>query len=82
MTNISSLKNLGPTSAEWLRQVGIHTEEDLRNVGVIQAYKMVEAAGYKPTLNLLWAMVGTLEGIGWDEIPEGMKAQLKKELLS
>ena len=29
------IRNVGPKSAAWLRQIGIRTEEDLRKIGSI-----------------------------------------------
>ncbi|MCB1611435.1 MAG: TfoX/Sxy family DNA transformation protein, partial [Xanthomonadales bacterium] len=50
------IRNVGPKSAAWLRQIGIRTEEDLRKFGAVEAYRRVKLAGFKPTLNLLYSM--------------------------
>ena len=52
------IRNVGPKSAAWLRQIGIRTEEDLRKFGAVEAYRRVKLAGFKPTLNLLYSMAG------------------------
>lgn len=77
---ISDLPNLGPKCAEWLEAVGITTEEDLRAVGIIEAYKRCQDAGVNTTLNLLWAMFGALNNIPFEEVPKDIKEQLKQQL--
>ncbi len=52
------LSNIGPKSAAWLRQVGIRTIEDVREHGAMAAYLKVKRAGFKPGLNVLYALIG------------------------
>ena len=54
------LRNIGPKSAAWLRQVGLHTPEELAEAGPIEAFMRVKRAGFKPSLNLLYALEGAL----------------------
>ena len=42
--------------AAWLRQVGVRTLDDLRRVGVVETFMKVKRAGFRPSLNLLYAM--------------------------
>lgn len=39
---IASLRNLGPTSAGWLREAGVRTVGDLRRLGQAVAYLLVK----------------------------------------
>ena len=71
------LRNIGPKSAAWLRQVGLRTEEDLRAIGALEAFMRVKRAGFKPSLNLLYALEGALMGCHWQEVP----AERRRELL-
>jgi DNA transformation protein len=49
------MKNMGPKSSEWLASVGIHTLDDVAQLGVVETYKRVKATyPEKVTLNLLW----------------------------
>lgn len=66
----TKLRNIGPKSAAWLRQTGIRTQEDLVAVGSLAAYVRVKRAGFKPSLNLLYALEGAILGCHWQEIPE------------
>lgn len=73
------LRNIGPKSAAWLRQVGLRTEADIVAVGPVEAYMRVRRAGFKPTLNLLYALEGALCGCHWQEVPEPRRQQLAQE---
>jgi len=74
------LRNIGPKSAAWLRQVGLRTPEDLRAAGAVGAFIKVRRAGFKPSLNLLYSLEGALVGCHWQEIPESRRQQLIAEL--
>jgi hypothetical protein len=73
------LRNIGPKSAAWLRQVGLRTEADLVAVGPVEAYMRVRRAGFKPTLNLLYALEGALCDCHWQDVPEARRQQLAQE---
>jgi DNA transformation protein len=70
------VKNLGPKSSEWLVSVGVHTLDDVVKLGVIETYKRVKAAYPE----MLWGLQAALLDIRWDELPDDIKAQLRKEL--
>ena len=56
----TTLRNIGPKSAAWLRQVGLRSHEDLVAVGAVGAFVKVRRAGFKPSLNLLYSLQGAL----------------------
>ena len=70
------LRNIGPKSAAWLRQVGLRTRADLEGVGAVEAFMRVKRAGFKPSLNLLYALEGAILGCHWQEIPEERRNEL------
>ncbi|MCC4594229.1 TfoX/Sxy family protein [Xanthomonas campestris pv. phormiicola] len=74
------LRNIGPKSAAWLRQVGLRTQQDLAAAGAVGAFLKVKRAGFKPSLNLLYSLEGALTGCHWQELPEARRAQLLGEL--
>lgn len=76
MAPSEKIRNVGPKSAAWLRQVGIRTEEDLRKIGAVEAYRRVKIAGFKPTLNLLYSMAGAEDDCHWTQLGEDRKAAL------
>lgn len=74
------IRNVGPKSAAWLRQVGVRTREDLARIGPVDAFLKVKRAGFRPSLNLLYAMAGALADCHWAELPEQHKQELIAEL--
>jgi DNA transformation protein len=72
----TKLRNIGPKSAAWLRQVGLRSREDLAAAGTVEAFMRVKRAGFKPSLNLLYAIEGALLDCHWQEIPDARRAEL------
>ena len=70
------LRNIGPKSAAWLRQVGLRTHGDIAEIGSLEAFMRVKRAGFKPTLNLLYAIEGALLDCHWQELPEARRSEL------
>ena len=77
--NNEKLRNIGPKSAAWLRQVGLRTQGEIAAVGTVEAFMRVKRAGFKPTLNLLYAIEGALLECHWQEVPEPRRQQLVAE---
>ena len=74
------LRNVGPKSAAWLRQVGIRTPEDLVAAGAVGAFMKVKRAGFKPSLNLLYSLEGALLGCHWQQVPEERRQVMAAEV--
>lgn len=72
----AKLRNIGPKSAAWLRQVGLRSHEDIAAIGTVEAFMRVKRAGFKPTLNLLYAIEGALLDCHWQEIPDQRRNEL------
>ena len=72
----AKLRNIGPKSAAWLRQVGLRSREDLEAVGAVEAFMRVKRAGFKPSLNLLYALEGALLDCHWQDVPESRRTEL------
>lgn len=70
------LRNIGPKSAAWLRQVGLRSAEDLRAAGPVDAWMRVRRAGFKPSLNLLYSLEGALQDCHWQDVPEARRKAL------
>lgn len=75
-----TLRNIGPITGKWLAAVGIHTLDDLKQVGVVNAYNLVKANGYNANLNLRWVLQGALTEMRWTKIPATIRQQLKNRL--
>jgi TfoX/Sxy family transcriptional regulator of competence genes len=70
------IRNVGPKSAAWLRQVGVRTQEDLARLGAVEAFMKVKRAGFRPSLNLLYALEGALVDCHWADLPDERKSAL------
>lgn len=77
---VEDLRNLGPVSSGWLREVGISSEADLRKLGPTTVYQMVKQRQPNCSLNLLWALAAALEDIDFRELSPDAKQQLRAEL--
>ncbi|HSD16668.1 MAG TPA: TfoX/Sxy family protein [Thermomonas sp.] len=75
-TTAPKLRNIGPKSAAWLRQVGLRSLEDLAAIGPVDAFMKVRRAGFKPSLNLLYSLEGALRDCHWQEVPEARRTEL------
>jgi len=73
------MRNIGPKSAAWLRQVGLRTQEDIAAAGAVEAFMRVKRAGFRPSLNLLYALEGALADCHWQEVPEARRQILVAE---
>ncbi|MBQ0755821.1 MAG: TfoX/Sxy family protein [Amphritea sp.] len=81
MKRLREMPGLGPKSENWLIEVGIHTPEELREIGAIRAYiRLKNESSTPPSLNFLYAMVGAIEGKSWLEIAKHEKGRLLTEL--
>ncbi len=81
MTELSSLRNIGARSAQWLRSVGIQSAEELEALGALRAYQRVKAADpHQVTLNMLYALEGALLDLPWNELPPDLKTRLRDAL--
>lgn len=73
---VEQLHGLGPASTDWLKQAGIATVGQLTAMGAVAAYIRVEALGVKPSLNLLYALEGSLTTTHWLEVKRHSKTAL------
>ena len=77
---LAQLKNLGPASVRQLKEVGIETEADLRQLGAVATYRRLKHAFPRQvSLVMLYALAGALHDCHWNALPPGMKESLKAE---
>jgi len=80
---IGDLRNIGDCSAQWLAEAGVATKRDLRRIGPVAAYTIVKANHpSSANLNLLWALQAAVVDMTLNELPDAVKAELKRELAS
>lgn len=75
----AKMRNIGPKSAAWLKQVGLHTPQDLADAGPLEAFMRIKRAGFKPSLNLLYALEGALCDCHWQEVSTERRKQLVEQ---
>ena len=80
LLKLSRLKNIGPKSEQWLNAIGVHTLDDLEEMGAVAAYRQLKARGFPASLNLVWAIEATVQGIHWRDLPQADKDRLREEL--
>ncbi len=78
-SDLASLKNLGPKSAEWLGACGITSAAELRRVGAAMAYRIVRHRYPEANALLLFALHGALTDMHWNDLDPATKAQLRAE---
>lgn len=76
MSTAPKLLNVGPKSAAWLRQIGIRSREQLVDAGALGAFVRIKRAGFRPGLNLLYALEGAILDCHWREVPEARRSEL------
>ncbi|HZX81092.1 MAG TPA: TfoX/Sxy family protein [Lysobacter sp.] len=76
MSDAPKLLNIGGKSAAWLRQVGIRTWDDVAAIGAVEAFLRVKRAGFRPSLNLLYALEGALIGCHWQQVAIDRRTEL------
>jgi DNA transformation protein len=79
-TRLSELLNLGPKSGAMLASIGIRTRSDLAARGAIDAFIELKRSGQPASLNMLWALVGTLSGRDWRDVARHDRLRLLMEL--
>lgn len=73
---LHDLRGLGPKSLNMLAAAGIRSRADLEQLGSVQAYLRVKAAGENASLNLLWALEGALTGEDWRVVAREERTRL------
>ena len=78
-SDLLELKNLGNTSINWLRTIGIHSYQDLKEAGAVEAYSRIKLRGIRVSKVLLYALHGALTDTHWTELDPNLKAKLVQE---
>ncbi len=77
------LKNIGPTIAKRLNEIGVYNLDDLQVLGPAQAYKKIKANYPNKTISVcyyLYSFEGALLNMHWDDLPEDRKKELLDEV--
>ncbi|MGQ0764197.1 MAG: TfoX/Sxy family protein [Gemmatimonadota bacterium] len=78
---VDQLRNVGPTIARRLREIGIQTSGELRSIGAVNAYARIRARNPGKTIPVcyyLYSLEGALRDQHWD----ALSSKVKQHLLS
>lgn len=78
MGELSKLHNIGNTVEAQLNQVGIFTEDELKQVGAEQAWLKIKQIDESACINRLLALEGAIQGIKKALISDERKLRLKE----
>ena len=79
MSELAGLRNIGPTTAAWLADIGISTVEDLDALGSVATYRRLKAARpAQVTIVALYALEAALLDIAWTDLPPDRRKQLRR----
>ena len=81
-SELSQLKNIGPTIERRLHEVGVYTKRELRALGAVQAYQRIKTNCPMQTISVryyLYSLQCALMGLHWDDLPEPVKAELRRK---
>lgn len=70
---VSSLKNLGPATDASFARAGINSAEELREMGLDEAYRRLIAAGTRPHFIGYYAIAMGLQERHWNDITQEEK---------
>lgn len=75
---VSSIPNLGPASEAAFAKAGIHSAEELRELGPDEAYRRLLASGSQPHFIGYYVIVMGLMGRPWNDCQGEEKAALRR----
>ena len=75
---VSSIRNLGPTMDEACARAGIHSAENLRELGPDEAYARLLRSGTRPHFIGYYVLVMGLQGRPWNDCKGDEKKALRK----
>lgn len=80
---VEQLKNIGPTIARRLREIGVLTSGDLRALGAATAYRRICSKHPSKTIPVcyyLYSLEGALRNQHWDALGPQIKEQLLRQV--
>lgn len=81
-SELSRLKNIGPTIEKRLNEINVYTRSDLERIGPVKAYQWIRR-NYPdrtiPVCYYLYSLQGALLNVHWDKVPEKTKKKLNVE---
>lgn len=79
-SEISKLRNLGPTSEKMLNSIDVYTLDDIKELTPVVIFHILKSRGYDVTLHMVYALQGAIMDLHYLELPEEIKTDLKNEI--
>ncbi len=77
MSDIQTIRNIGPKMEEHFRKAGFTSAEEIRAAGANESYRRIVAAGMRPHVMAFVALKSGLEGMRWSEVTAEEREALK-----
>jgi DNA transformation protein len=78
MSRVSTIRNLGPKVEQMFAKAGIHTAEEIHELGAEEAYRRLLKAGTRPHFIGFYSIYLGLQNRPWGAMVPGEKAALRK----
>lgn len=78
VNELGKLPNIGESLQEKLKQVGIETVSDLRNLGSVEAFRKIKNIDGSACYNMLCSLEGAIQGVRWHDLSKEDKEKLKE----
>ncbi|MCJ7702467.1 MAG: TfoX/Sxy family protein [Anaerolineales bacterium] len=79
MDELTRLPNIGPVLAAKLKQIGVHSFDQLVEIGCVEALLRIGERDESACYNMLYALEGAVRGIRWHAIPKDDREKIKVE---
>jgi len=77
MTKLCEACNIGKVLELKLKSVGIENLEDLKGIGVEEAFIKIKQIDKNAGRSILFSIDGAITGVKWHQIPENRKEELR-----
>lgn len=79
MSDLTSIRNIGPAMAESLQAAGVATAADLRAMGADAAYQKMLQNGVRPHFIMYYVLHMALQGRPWNDCKGAEKDALRRQ---
>jgi hypothetical protein len=78
MSELTTIRNIGPAMAEAFQRAGIRTAEELRALGTDHAYRRLLESGHRPHFIAYYVIEMGLQGRPWNDCRGKEKEALRR----
>lgn len=80
MEQLSDMAGLGPVTAAWLAQIGIHSPAELRAADPFAVYAQLRETVKGVNVLALYALIGAIENRHWQDIKRERRTEIMLRL--